>query len=100
MRRFVLLYAVILCFISHKSTIFALSKDDMEKFRIREYGRMELAGLYCSTILPESAWKKFRKWMAIYPGLMDRLAAMGYSDHCRSFTPAQVQAIVDALGEP
>ena len=61
---------------------------------------MELAGLYCSTILPESAWKKFRKWMAIYPGLMDRLAAMGYSDHCRSLTPAQVQAIVDALGEP
>jgi hypothetical protein len=72
----------------------------MQKFRVREYGRMELAGLYCSTILPESAWKKFHKWMLIYPGLMDRLAAMGYSDHCRSFTPAQVQAIVDALGEP
>ena len=56
--------------------------------------------MYCNTILPESAWKKFKMWMQVYPGLMDRLTAMGYSEHTRSFTPAQVRVIVEALGEP
>lgn len=72
----------------------------MERFRIREYGRMELAQMYCSTVLPESAWKKFSRWMHVYPGLMERLAAIGYTGQSRSFTPAQVRLIVEALGEP
>ena len=72
----------------------------MESFRIREYGRMELAQMYCHTIMPESAWKKFKRWMRLYPGLMQRLSAIGYTEHSRSFTPAQVRLIVEALGEP
>jgi hypothetical protein len=72
----------------------------MEQFRIKEYGRMELAQIYCHTIMPESAWKKFRRWMQLYPGLMESLTAIGYNEHSRSFTPAQVRLIVDALGEP
>lgn len=72
----------------------------MREFEYREYGRMELASMYCKSILPESAWKKFKMWMQIYPGLMDHLSAMGYSEHTRSFTPAQVRVIVEALGEP
>lgn len=72
----------------------------MEHFKIREYGRMELAGMYCHSILPESAWKKFKRWMVLYPGLMEQLTAIGYTDHSRSFTPAQVRLIVEALGEP
>ncbi len=61
---------------------------------------MELAQIYCHTIMPESAWKKFRRWMQLYPGLMESLTAIGYNEHSRSFTPAQVRLIVDALGEP
>ena len=56
--------------------------------------------MYCSSIMPESAWKKFRRWMHLYPGLMERLNAIGYTEHSRSFTPAQVRLIVEALGEP
>ncbi len=59
---------------------------------------MELAAKYCNCIMPESAWKKFRRWMHLYPGLMEQLAAIGYTERSRSFTPAQVRLIVDALG--
>ncbi|MDY3284552.1 MAG: DUF4248 domain-containing protein [Prevotella sp.] len=38
--------------------------------------------------------------MHLYPGLMEQLAAIGYTERSRSFTPAQVRLIVDALGEP
>lgn len=72
----------------------------MEVFRIHEYGRMELAQLYCPGIMPESAWKKMKRWMEHSPGLTQRLAALGYDQHTRSFTPAMVRLIVDALGEP
>lgn len=57
---------------------------------------MELAAKYCNCIMPESAWKKFRRWMHLYPGLMEQLAAIGYTERSRSFTPAQVRLIVDA----
>lgn len=75
-------------------------KQNIDNFKIREYGRMELAAQYCNSIMPESAWKKFRRWMRLYPGLMERLAAIGYTERSRCFTPAQVRLIVEALGEP
>lgn len=75
-------------------------EQNKDNFKIREYGRMELAAKYCNCIMPESAWKKFRRWMHLYPGLMEQLAAIGYTERSRSFIPAQVRLIVDALGEP
>lgn len=75
-------------------------EQDMEDFKIREYGRTQLAQMYCPDIMPESAWKKLKKWMERSPGLMQSLEATGYDQHSRSFTPAQVQLIVGALGEP
>ncbi len=70
------------------------------EFKIREYGRTELALAYCPDIAPESAWKKFKRWMELYPGLMDGLRAIGYSPRTRSFTPRQVRLIVECLGSP
>ena len=69
-------------------------------FRIQEYGRTELAQLYCPDIAPESAWKKLKSWIALHPGLPERLQSLGYNGHTRSFTPAQVEAIVHDIGEP
>lgn len=73
---------------------------DNGTFKLREYGRMELAQAYCPDIAPESAWKKLRSWIELSPGLAERLRALGYDGHTRSFTPAQVRLIVDAIGEP
>ena len=69
-------------------------------FRIKEYGRTELASLYCPGISPHSAWGKLRRWLSLVPGLTARLAAAGYDGRQRSLTPAQVRLIVEALGEP
>lgn len=73
---------------------------DNKPFRVREYGRIELAQLYCPGITPLSAWKKLKKWIKIKPGLTERLSSLGYDGTTRSFTPAQVRAIIEELGEP
>ena len=69
-------------------------------FKVRKYGRTELAQLYSPDITPDSAWTKLKKWIDLSPGLTERLRSLGYDGRTRSFTPAQVQMIVDALGEP
>ena len=77
-----------------------LIDETMKDFKLQQYGRMELAQIYCPDIAPESAWKKLKIWINHYPGLSERLRQLGYDGSTRSFSPAQVQAIVEALGEP
>lgn len=69
-------------------------------FIIRQYGRTELAQMYSPDIAPESAWRKLRRWIEHYPGLTEQLHSLGYVSGARCFTPLQVQAIINALGEP
>ena len=69
-------------------------------FQIRTYGKGELAQLYCPNITTAAARKKLMLWINYYPHLMDDLRSIGFSDTARSFTPAQVRLIVEALGEP
>lgn len=99
--RYRTLLAIILLTVSNIFSIFAkLCNNTKTVFRVKEYGRTELASLYSPGISPHSAWCKLRRWLALVPGLTARLAAAGYDGHQRSFTPAQVNIIVEALGEP
>jgi hypothetical protein len=43
---------------------------------------------------------KLNPWIDRYPGLRQQLTALGFRPKARIFTPAQVRAIVEALGEP
>lgn len=72
----------------------------MNTFVIRPYGRTELALIYSPHLCPEAAFRKLKQWIALAPGLSDRLMALGSSPRSRSYTPAQVSLIVAALGEP
>ena len=47
-----------------------------------------------------TGYRWFSRELARYPGLTDRLAALGYSPHQRTLTRAQLIAIFDAIGEP
>ena len=68
----------------------------MEKtFRIRTYGRTELAQLYAPDLQPQSAYLRLMKWLRLNPRLR-HLAAKRE----RCFTPAQVAKIIEVLGEP
>ena len=72
-----------------------------EAFHIRTYGRTELAQLYNPDITPEAAWKKLKAWIDYNPVLPERLRRLGYDPHRqRTFTPAQVRAVVEELGDP
>ena len=68
--------------------------------KIRTYGKGELAQLYCPHITMAAARKKLNVWINLYPNLKESLRQIGYSDVTRSYTPAQVKLIIEALGEP
>lgn len=72
----------------------------MEEFKIRSYGRTELAQLYSPDITPSAAYQKLVRWIRLNPSLRARLAALGTSPRSRTFTPAQVRTIISTLGEP
>ena len=69
-------------------------------FTIRAYGRTELAEMYLPHLSPNRAWRKLQDWIGVAPGLEQRLAQLGYRKSQRMWTPRQVRAIVEALGEP
>ena len=75
-------------------------KELGEPFRLRAYGRTELAQAYNPHLSPGAAWQKLSLWIHLYPELTERLKAIGYSPRQRVFTPRQVAMIVEALGEP
>ncbi len=70
------------------------------EFKIRTYGRTELALMYNPSITPKAALRKLNRWIALVPNLDKRLKSMGFTPGCRSYTPAEVSAIIDVLGEP
>ena len=66
-----------------------------EKFVVRAYGKSELAMMYFPNSSEETAIKKFRNWLRINPRLK------GFIDRgSRCYTPKQVRAIVEEIGEP
>lgn len=76
-------------------------KEIKEKgFCFRSYGKGELAALYSPYIRQQSAVDKLNDWILAFPGLKERLEATGLRKSSRSYTPAQVRMIVEALGEP
>ncbi len=62
---------------------------------IQSYGRMELAQRYFPAIAPRSAWKKLKTFLLDNPATA-RLASLPR----RTFLPAEVSIIFEALGEP
>ena len=50
----------------------------MNEFKIRAYGRMELAQLYSPTLTDIAAYRKMKKWISLCPGLLQRLYDLGY----------------------
>lgn len=75
-------------------------KEQDTDFHIRAYGRTELAQLYNPHLAPSTAWHRLRAWIAACPGLSERLRETGLTGTERTWTPRQVQMIVEALGEP
>ncbi|MBR1941104.1 MAG: DUF4248 domain-containing protein [Bacteroidaceae bacterium] len=67
-------------------------------FRIRSYGRMELAQMYFPDLQGTSAFRKFKGWLRVNPRLNAQI--LQQDNHSRTYTPDQVRLIVAELGEP
>ena len=72
----------------------------MEKFNIRTYSKKELALLYFPDSNPDAAVKHLMNWINRCSSLGVELKSRHYTSTDKSFTPHQVAAIVDFLGEP
>jgi hypothetical protein len=72
----------------------------METFIIRAYTKKELALMYFPDSMPRTAVNHLMAWINRCAQLLEQLQATGYQPTCKAFTPRQVKAIVEHLGEP
>ena len=72
----------------------------MDKFTIKAYSKKELALMYFPDSNPRTAVNHLMSWIRQCTQLWDELQTPGYSTTSKSFTPRQVRAIVEQLGEP
>ena len=72
----------------------------MDTFTIRAYTKKELALMYFPESMPRTAVGHLMAWITRCPQLMTLLQATGYLPNNKAFTPRQVKAIVEHLGEP
>lgn len=74
--------------------------DTITEFKLRTYGRMELAQMYSPHIQPVSAYRKLQRWIDRVPNLRQHIQQAGATRASRTWSPSVVSLIVDALGEP
>ena len=72
----------------------------MEDFINRSYTKKELGLMYFPESMPRTAVNHLMSWIRRCQPLWEELQEMGYEKTCKSFTPKQVKAIFDKLGEP
>ena len=73
---------------------------NMEEFIIRTYTKKELALMYFPESYPRTAVNHLMAWIHLCIPLWNELLDMGYRKTSKSFSPKQVKAIVEYLGEP
>ena len=70
------------------------------EFVIRAYSKKELALMYFPYSSPRTAVNHLMSWIRRCTQLWEQLQEMEYSTTSKGFTPRQVKAIVEQLGEP
>ncbi len=74
--------------------------NNMDKFAIRAYTKKELALMYFPESSPRTAVNHLMAWVHRCSQLQRQLQETGYETTSKAFTPRQVRAIVEQLGEP
>ena len=72
----------------------------MKDFSISAYTKKELALMYFPDSNPRTAVNHLMSWIRRCTRLWEQLQQMGYETTSKAFTPRQVKAIVEQLGEP
>lgn len=69
-------------------------------FKVRPYTKKELALMYFPDSMPRAAVRHLMSWIRRCTPLWDALQAMNHQKNSKGFTPKEVKAIVEMLGEP
>ena len=72
----------------------------MDNFKIKSYSKKELALLFFPDSTPGTAVKHLMALIRRNDMLWDELQEMGYYSKSKTFTPRQVQAIIEWMGAP
>lgn len=72
----------------------------MQTFNIKAYTKKELALMYFPDSQPRTAVNHLMSWIRKCKSLWTELQTMGYQPISKAFTPKQVKAIIEYLGEP
>ena len=72
----------------------------VDMFKIKPYGKSELAMLYFPDSDPHVALNRLNAWIRRCRPLADALAGCHQSPHAKFFSPKAVRLITDYLGEP
>lgn len=76
-----------------------MKKDESDgTFRLRIYGKAELACLYFPNRSPETARRNLYRWMYRCPSIREGLAALGHDKHRKFFLKPEVEVIVRVRG--
>ncbi len=70
------------------------------EFKMRQYTKKELALMYFPDSTPRTAVNHLMAWIRRCTPLYQELLSSGYQTYCKGFTPRQMKAIVEYLGEP
>lgn len=93
------------CFVPlylHKPRPLVMNKNYIEEpeFRIKTYSKRELACLYLPETTPRCAMRTFIRWIRKNRALCETLKQLGCNVRTRTFTPRQVQLIVETFDVP
>ena len=73
----------------------------MTEFKVRAYGKSELAWLYFPTAnSAHTAVNHLMAWVRRNPDLVNGLHKLGSRKSAKFFTPKEIALIIDYLGEP
>ena len=73
----------------------------MTEFKVRAYGKSELAWLYFPTAnSAHTAVNHLMAWVRRNPDRVNGLHKLGYRKSTKFFTPKEIALIIDYLGEP
>ena len=73
---------------------------NMEEFIIRTYTKKELALMYFPESYPRTAVNHLMAWIRRCDPLWGKVRKMGYCKTSKAWSPEQVKAIGEDLGEP
>ena len=78
----------------------AMTRQERIAFKIKPYGKSELAMQYFPDSDPHVALNRLNAWIRRCRPLADALAGCHQSPHAKFFSPKAVRLITASLGEP